>query len=516
VQKILNRTQIRAYDSLAADMCGIPGLILMENAGAGAARIINDIAKELQTRQQKFCIVCGTGNNGGDGFVVARHLAARDDIGSDAVVVWVIGSPEDITGDALANFTALARCGLTAQIWSDQLHVDFHRDVSESSVIVDALYGTGLNRDLDTVRQKVLLEINNATAKRVALDIASGLDADTGHVYAAACRADHTITFAYPKPGIFTPTGHVHSGILHHVSLGFPDALILEQTGWAADIMSEKYVKSVLRPRRATDHKFSAGNVLVVAGSQGTSGAALLCGLAALRSGAGVVTVNSWPETVFDPQDKYAELMFSILARTAISESLTAQLHKKTAVAIGPGFGLDSDAAAALEAILRQATCTVVVDADAITLAAAQPEWVRRRDAGTIMTPHAGEMGRLLGISAQGVEDDRFGAVRRTAEKFQAVTVLKGAHSIIASPDGRTCVSATPNPVLATAGSGDVLTGVITALAAQLPPFEAACAGVYLHAAAADAWCKVTASDRGLLAHEIAEQIPLVIGKMVF
>lgn len=502
---VLSRDQIRYYDRLATDVGKIPGLLLMENAGRAATDIIMTLAPlGSDNHPANIAIICGTGNNGGDGFVVARHLKAR----GFEPAVYIIGDPMNIRNDARIYFDAMLAGGIACKETAD-----LAAELESVHLIVDALFGTGLSRDIDGAEARVVDIINQSSALRVSLDIPSGLDADTGAVLGRAVKADHTATFAYPKPGIYTPQGRIHCGQVHTVNLGVPDAHVLEKTGITARLVSAESIHHSFHPREATTHKYKAGNILVVAGSRGKTGAAKLVAEATLRAGAGLATICTWPEAMPAFEKELKEIMLVPLDTAAMEASLGNAMARRSAIVIGPGLGTTSEAGHVLDFTLRHARCPVVIDADAITLAAGSLESFKETGAEKILTPHAGELGRLLGINPAEVETNRFTAVSRAAHLTGAIIVLKGAHTIIATPRGELYICREANPVLATAGSGDVLAGIIGAFSAGMNPVDAACAGVYVHAAAGNLWTERNHSDRGMLAGDLAGLIPGIIGK---
>ncbi len=507
---LLNRTQMRAYDRLATELCKIPSLLLMENAGRGAADILAGLIALSGISEPRIAVVCGTGNNGGDGFVVARHFSY-----SAHLKVYVAGDTGSIAGDARVNFDALPGCGISPIAVGTGSISQFTQEIQNADFIVDGLFGTGLSRNIEGVEAQIIDAINAAKAIRIALDLPSGLDADHGIVLGSAIRAHHTVTFAHPKPGLFTPQGKNHTGDLHCVKIGVPDAKLLAETGFAAELIAAELFLPYLKPRDAATYKHRAGDILIVAGSRGKTGAAKLVAEATLRTGAGLATICTWTNALPALEKEVKELMLAELKPDAIQTSLATALAKRSAVVIGPGFGLDESALIAVSYVLRNANVPLVIDADALTLCAQNLTDLKSSAATKILTPHTGELARMLGITSAEIEADRFAAVRRGAEITDAIVVLKGAHTLIATPEGRMFVSAEANPVLATAGSGDVLAGIIGACAAQMPPLEAAAAGVFIHAAAANLWSTKTQSDRGMLAGDIAALIPEILGQLL-
>jgi ADP-dependent NAD(P)H-hydrate dehydratase / NAD(P)H-hydrate epimerase len=504
---ILSRAQMRAYDRYAIETCHVPGVVLMENAGRGAA----DVAVRLLPgglNGARVVVVCGAGNNGGDGFVVARHLWSR---GAD-VSVFLAGSPERVFGDARINHDAYLDLGGQVTVVKKEL-AELEAALGLADLVVDALFGTGLDREIGPHMAEIIAAINRAPGRRLALDIPSGLDADSGAPLGACVEAHDTVCFGHLKVGLLTPQGARFAGRVHVCDLGVPD-VILGKVGHVAEVVERSAVARFLSAREADAHKFSVGAVLVCAGSAGKSGAALLSARGAFRAGAGVVTIATWPEALSAVDARMPEVMAIGLDRASPTAKLDALLDRRRAVVIGPGFGLDEAARKLVDRVLDNFAGPIVVDADAITLFRDKPQRFKKASGSLVLTPHAGEMGRLLGISAEEVERDRFGAVRKLVDASGAVVVLKGARTIIAAPDGRMAVNTTGNPVLATAGSGDVLAGMIGALACSITPFEAAMAGVFVHGFVGDE-LRARVGDRGVFASEIADEVPRVIEGML-
>jgi len=499
---ILSREQMRSYDALAINECAVPGVILMENAGRGAAEIIAN-----RTDGGPVAILCGRGNNGGDGFVVARHLLAR----GIAAEVYVVGESAGVGGDASINLHALIGLGGKVTFVTDDIE-PIREALLGAALCVDGLFGTGLSRPIEGRWLEVIAAINNAACPCVALDIPSGIDADTGAVLGDAVSAELTVTFGHLKAGLCQGPGSCRAGEVVVTGLGLPDASILEKVGYLASVIEPSAVAAALGRRANDAHKYRNGSVLVLAGSAGKVGAAQLTARAVLRSGAGIATIGSWPDAIATIEGGVTEVMTARIEPDAIATGLERALDRRAAVAIGPGLGLDERARELCEQVVLHFGGPAVVDADAISCFAARAEALREAAGPRVLTPHAGELGRLLGISSVEVEQHRFEAARRASEVTGATVLLKGPNTVIASNLGATIdVCAFSNPLLATAGSGDVLTGVIAALLCHAGAREAACAGAYLHALAADIWRDEVGADRGMLAGEIAEAIPQAI-----
>ena len=504
MQDVLSREQVRALDAYAMTSAAVPGVVLMENAGRGAADIVE---RRLESRPGPVCIVCGAGNNGGDGFVVARQLLSR---GRD-VRVFFAADRQSLTGDALVNHDAFAGVGGVVWPLADGDFGVLDAALSEAAIVVDALLGTGLSRDVAGLYRDVIERVNGAPGLRIALDVPSGLDANTGQALGACVRADETITFAATKLGLVTSAGAALAGAVTVKDIGVPRSLV-RAVGASARIAEKGDIASYVKRRGLAAHKGTAGRLVAVAGSAGKTGAALLVARGALRAGAGTVTIATFPAAADALDHRVLEEMTARIDPAAVETSLDALLRGADAVVLGPGLGLDAEARRVVEHVVLTHGGTVVVDADALTHLAGKLGAVRNARGARILTPHPGEMARLLGVTAGDVERDRFAAVKRAAEASGAVVLLKGARTLIAKEGELPVVNPTGGPALATAGSGDVLGGVIAALSVAAPgPFEAACAGAYVHGRAEESWSEGAARDRGLLAHEIADQVPGVL-----
>ncbi len=459
----------------------------------------------------RVVVVCGTGNNGGDGFVVARHLLAR---GAEVVVI-LAGASERVTGDARIMHDAFIDLGgLAIELPRGSLLDPLTTELAQADYVVDALFGTGLDRPIQGHLVDVITSMNSARGRVVALDVPSGLDADSGAPLGIAVHASETVTFCHLKVGLLTPEGARLAGNVHVVDLGVPDARILEAVGHAAEVIDREAIGRALVPREANVHKHAAGNVLVVAGSEGKLGAAALAARSALRGGAGLVTICTWERAAKALASHATEVMTVEIDRAHIAASLDAALEGRHVVAIGPGFGLDADARTAVDHVVLGWDGVKIVDADAITHFSGRPEALAKAKGKLVLTPHPGELGRLLGQKGSEIERDRFGAVRRAVDITKAIIVLKGARTLIATPSGDLFISMAGNTVLATAGSGDVLTGLTAALACVMPTDWAASAGVLLHGLAADRWRETTGSDRGMLAGELSGHFPELIAEL--
>lgn len=496
---------MRGIDRWAIEERGVAGLDLMERAGAGVARTVERIVPG-----GPVAVVCGKGNNGGDGLVVARLLR---DAGREAAVVCV-APPEEFSGDARTNLERLEgeeplRLGAAEE---SDLGRPGASAIERAAVIVDALLGTGFKGEPHGVVAEAIDAVNAAEGPVVSVDVPSGVDASTGVVSGRAVRAAATVTFHAAKPGLWIRPGKACAGAVETIDIGIPRGAPTE----AMIGLIESSVLDALPRRGASSTKFSSGHVLVVGGSRGLTGAPRMTAHASMRAGAGYVTVCA-PASLqaILASGGPPEMMTRGLADddgrlTAEGvEGVLELLERGGALAVGPGLGRSDGAFSLARTLARQATVGLVLDADGLNAHAGHLEELAGRDAPTVLTPHAGELGRLLDLDSSEIERERLRHARSAAELAGAVVVLKGDDTLIADPTGRVAVSPGESPALATAGSGDVLTGVLAALLAQgLDAFEAAAAGVSLHTAAGREAARRQGAAEGVVASDVIAALP--------
>ncbi len=458
--------------------CGIPGYTLMTRAGEAAFKVL----KRHWPQASRIAVVCGGGNNAGDGYVVAR-LAHQQGL---PVTAWTLSDPRLLRGDAATAFQEAQQAGVSVR-W-------FNADeLQDASVIVDALVGTGLNGTVSDELRQAIEAINDHPAPVLALDIPSGLHADTGRVLGAAIYAHVTVTFIALKQGLMTGQGRGHSGHLEFAGLDVPEEIYRTVTP-SSHRYTGQDLPNLLPPRRRTAHKRDYGHVLVVGGDHGMSGAVRMAAEAAGRSGAGLVSVATRPEHAAWHTVARPEVMFHGVHHLTDLEPL---IRRATVVAVGPGLGRSEWSHDCMATVLSSGH-RLVVDADGLNLLSEQP----RRHADWILTPHPGEAARLLETTVDDIEADRFSAVQAIVERFGGIAVLKGAGTLISDGAG-VWVCDGGNPGMASGGMGDVLTGVIAGLLAQgLTPLDAARAGTYIHAIAGDEAARA-GGERGLLATDL-------------
>ncbi len=508
---LLDRDEARAVDVAAVRQFSLSSAVLMENAGRGATE---RIAQRYRDRLARVVLVGGVGQNGGDAWVVARHLHLL----GVSPRAFLVGDEAKVRGDAATNWHALRAMDPDAGVVCSAGPNDSLGDaLSEATLIVDGLFGTGLDRPITGGYAEVVHALNASPAPCVALDLPSGVNADTGQELGVAVYADATVTFAGIKRGLVQFPGAARAGETTVASIGVPvlasDACLLEPSDLARWIS----------PRPADAHKGRAGHIAIVAGSPGRTGAAWLAGRGAMRAGAGLVTLVTGSEAQRALDQKVIEMM--TMAVDSPERAFDAVADKR-AVVVGPGIGLDASGRELSLALSKDCPVPAVLDADALTAIADEGvEQLASAVAPRVLTPHPGEAARLLGCSTSDVQADRHRAARELSERANQVVVLKGAGTVIAAPSpvrlpgapwacrGWVCGSA--NPALAAAGTGDVLAGIMGALLGPLDTAEAACCAVMLHTlAGARASQDHASADRGIFASEVADAIPQVIARV--
>ena len=509
--KVVSGQVMQLMDQRAMREFDIPGLTLMENAGSCCADAISEAFGPGEGR--RALVVAGKGNNGGDGYVIARLLRER---GWDAWVL-LLAHPSEISGDAASNLARLDKGCLILPPVGAPLPAEVFRG---ATLIIDALLGTGVKSEVTGAFREAIELINGSGLPVVAVDIPSGLDAGSGRVLGAAVRADLTVSFALAKIGNILYPGAELCGRLLVADIGMPPAVVAEAPGFEfVDLAS---ARRMFRPRGVLAHKGSAGHALVIAGSTGKSGAAAMAANSALRAGAGLVTLAVPASLNATLELKTTEVMTlpvgpgraGYLQAGALEELLEAARHRDV-VALGPGLGRAPSTAYLVHSLVPSLPGPLVLDADALNAVAAAPEllWTRRGRV-TLLTPHPGEMARLAGCSIPEVEADRVGTARRFATHFQVHLILKGARSIIAAPDGSIAINGSGNPGMASGGMGDVLTGVVASLLGQgYPPFDACLLGAFVHGLAADLLLG-RQGTQGMSATDVQEMLPEALRRL--
>ncbi len=511
---LVSAARMRELDRYTIETLGVAGEVLMESAGRAVLDLVLESGRDaLSAPDAEVVVVCGAGNNGGDGLVVARHLAL---LGIPARTL-LLGDPERLEGDAAINCRRARAVGCAVEsAWP------LVRPFPQRGIVVDALFGTGLSRPIQGAAADLIEHINalreSSELRVVAVDLPSGLDADTGQIMGHAIAADATVTVNAPKIGLALEPGRRLAGEVTVARIGIADSLPGESAGDDADsvrLWSARAAAENLPERLAAGHKGSFGHVLVVGGSRGMSGAAVLAATAAVRSGAGLVTAGC-PASLNDVLEaQCAEVMTAPLPETAdyalaeaALEPILALARERDVVAVGPGVGRSPETRALLHALAERVEVPLVIDADGLNAFEGSPEMLRTRPSATVLTPHPGEAARLLQSGSGEINRDRVGAARELAAITGAVVLLKGAGTVAASPEGRAILNGTGGPTLATGGSGDVLTGLVAALLAQgVEALEAAALAAYVHGLAGDRIAR-RRGEAGLMARELAEELP--------
>jgi NAD(P)H-hydrate epimerase len=517
VIRLATAEEMRRADRRATERFGVPSLLLMENAGRGAADVIERAFGPARGR--RVAVVCGKGNNGGDGFVVARHLAARGAL----VRVWLVGRGADIRGDAAVNLDAVRRSGLPlAEVGGGAGSADgeaLRQGLREADLAVDALLGTGVSGPATGPVAEAIAIMNEAGRPVCALDLPSGLSADHGRLLGPVVRATLTVTFGLPKLGLYLHPGAGYVGRIELCDLGVPRAWLEE--GVTVGLPEPGDVAALLPVRLAESHKGHYGRLLIVAGSIGKTGAAVLACRGALRAGTGLVTCalpgTQQPIVAAQVGEAMTEPLAETRAQSLSTKAVDGVLElaaRMDALAIGPGVGLEGETQEAVRRLVLTVERPAVIDADGLTAFVGHLDHLRRAPAPRLLTPHPGEAGRLLGCTAADIQADRLGSARRLVDASGAWVALKGAGTIVMGPDGAPTLNATGNPGMATGGTGDVLTGISGGFLAQgLAPGDALRAAVYVHGLAGDLAAAARGSA-GLIAGDVADAVPAALRQL--
>lgn len=506
--KIVTAEQMKQIDRSAIDQRNIPSLRLMEHAGKAVATAI---VKDFPAAKQ-IAILVGKGNNGGDALVIARILHQK----RKKVAVYLTAKPAEMSPDAKSNlnkYLRLRRAPKPIEIAKDTLH-NLPQILANFHLIVDGLLGTGTKGKVAGVLADIIFLLNDARKPIVAIDIPSGLNADTGEPLGISIRAALTVTLGLPKPGLVTYPGAEYTGKLIIADIGLPQDLITDEKiklNW----VTSSEMKSILPIRKPDTHKNNFGHILVLAGSVGFTGAATLTSLAALRAGAGLVTLGI-PKSLNDiMESKLTEVMKLPLPETEQrSLALDAEppildfAKKATVLAIGPGLSLNEETKQLVREIVTQSTLPMVIDADGITAISEDLSVLQQAKAPIILTPHPGEMARLLHSISKMIQSNRIELARKFAQDYNVILVLKGARTVVADPTGQVYINPTGNAGMASAGVGDVLTGLIAGFLGQrISPINSALLGVYLHGLAGDLAAEQL-TQYSLIASDILAYLP--------
>lgn len=513
--RLVKASEMQEMDRMTIRELGIPGVVLMENAARGATKIFLDHFDHDEG--EDVVVLCGRGNNGGDGYVMARYL---HEAGLN-VKVFVLSDLGKISGDALINLEIIQRMNLEIkEVPGPEAWEACRQAITECDYIIDGILGIGLNSPVRGFYRQIIEEANASEKPIMAIDIPSGLHADTGQIMGVAIKAALTVTFGFPKPGqvVFPGAGLV--GRLAGVDIGIPE-MVSNRIPARCHMIEPRDFRPLLNAEKLDIHKGNRGHLLILAGSTGKTGAATLTALGALRAGAGLVTVGV-PESL-NPifENKLTEAMTVPLPETpegSLSLGAEKEIEKlwdgKTALAIGPGLSANKETVNLVRQIVKRCPLPMVIDADGLNALSGEMEALGQCKERAILTPHPGEMGRLTGLDTSSIQSNRIGTAAQFVTEHGCYLVLKGARTIIADPDGKTYVNPTGNPALSSGGSGDVLTGLIGGfLARKWPVVKAALAGVYLHGLAAD-FLAEEMGQAGILAGELLSVLPGLMGAL--
>ncbi|CAB1071487.1 carbohydrate kinase [Alkalispirochaeta odontotermitis] len=513
---LVTANEMQAMDRQTIEDFGVPGMVLMENAGRGATRFLLEQFPDIGN--SKVGVIAGRGNNGGDGFVIARYLKQK----GIQVQVLLLAESSRVRGDALANLKLLNSLQVpVVEIPDEASFSDFKSQMQDLDIWIDAILGTGLNSDVTGYFKTIIDFINGYEKPVFAVDMPSGLNSDNGQPCGTCIRAAATATFAYAKTGHMVLPGTEYTGKLKVIDIGIPPH-IAAAVGPRHFLITADLIRPQLIVRPQGAHKGSTGHLLVIAGSTGKTGAATMTSMAALRTGAGLVTLGAAESLNPALEGQLMEAMTvplpecdsGILGESAFS-AVQQELTGKRCLAIGPGLGQADDTQKLIRKIIRHSEVPVVVDADGLNNMAGAVKDFKHAKAPIILTPHPGEMARLMDTAVSEIQRNRIECSRQFAVRHNVNVVLKGAATIVAHPDGKVYINPTGNAGMASGGMGDVLTGMIAGLIVQGMSPQAACrAGVYLHGAAADSLAE-TIGPYGYLAGEVMNSIPGEIKKVL-
>lgn len=510
--KIPTVMQMQSIDRNASREYEIPGIVLMENAGLKIVEVIKEVLPSLSGK--RVIILAGKGNNGGDGFVVARHLHNN---GAKAVTFF-LGAPEQLPEEALCNYRILNK--IKAQVWqlNNEKNIEkLQLALLKADLVVDALYGSGFKGLVAGFEAEVIKTVNESKVPVISVDIPSGVEADTGLVIGQAIKAKYTVTFALPKLGLLLEPGSTYAGQLTISDISIPADLLVD-ADMKTNLLTDKLVQTFIKPRPREVFKGSFGYLLAIGGSIGMSGAIIMTAQAALKSGAGIVTA-AVPESILNivagatPEVMTIPLPQTMAAQisTAAVPQLINYMHKATVCTIGPGMGRYPEARDIVSLILKESDLPVVIDADGLIALKDDISMLTNRSAPVVLTPHPGEFAQLTTLTVEEVQENRIEVAREFAQKWDVILVLKGNKTIVALPDGEVFVNLTGNPGMATAGSGDVLAGIIGGFIAQgLEAANAALVGVYIHGLTGDR-AVLDQGQRGMVAGDLIKYLPGVI-----
>lgn len=512
--KVVTPKQMNQIDKICIDHFGIPGVVLMENA---ALIVVEEIITFLgNVSGKRVLVIAGKGNNGGDAFAVSRHLYNKGAL----VSLFITASKNDITGDGAINLSIAEKSGIEPiEVVKEQSIDKIKTEMEKADLIVDGMLGTGLKGEITGILAEIIRLVNCSGVPVFSIDIPSGINGETGKVMGTCIKATRTISFGLPKVGLLVHPGCEFTGQLIIADIGIPQKAI-NSINIKLNTIQDSYVSQVLPVRLPDTHKGSYGKIFIIGGSLGMTGAGYLAAAGALRVGGGLVCLGipstlvckSYPGILEVISIPLEDRKSGYLSKDSISVIL-GQMKTMTVTAIGPGLSTREDVHEVVFSVIENSDIPLIIDADGLNVLACDIDVLKKLRVPAVITPHPGEMARLAGISIREVQNNRIEIAQEFASNWKVITVLKGAKTIVALPGGEIYINPTGNSGMATAGSGDVLTGVISGLIGQgMRPEEAAISGVYLHGLAGDRVAEVK-GVYGLNARDIVEELPYTIKK---
>ncbi|NLY18346.1 MAG: NAD(P)H-hydrate dehydratase [Clostridiaceae bacterium] len=512
--KLATPNEMKILDQLAIDIYKIPGILLMENAA------LNIVSKAMEMLAAAPCggktvVVAGKGNNGGDAYATARHLIQK---GYRVVVISLVERSR-ITGDAEKFLKILESIGASVIYAADEADIPKIKNLLyNSALIIDGIFGTGFYGSVTGIFKSVIEHINKSRAKVLSIDIPSGVNGETGQTGGIAVKADETVTFTLPKPGLFQYPGRIHAGNVTVADIGIPVAAI-KQLKPDAELVDKAFFSEHIPERIADGHKNTFGRILAITGSKGMTGAGILTAKAAFKTGSGMVFL-AVPDSLSSIYGMAIPEAITIPLKDTdgfiTGENLNVLLEKSElmdTIVIGPGLSSNKQAILWVKTFVTNCKKPMVIDADALNIMAEEPDLLKTRSAATVITPHPGEFARLTGLSADEIRADRIGLALEFSRRWNVTVVLKGAGTVSATPTGEYYINSTGNPVLSVAGSGDVLAGIIGSLMGQGVKHDIASAlGVYIHGMCGDILAAGCNRQAGFTAGEICDKIPFAMG----
>lgn len=512
--KLATPNEMKKLDRLAMEIYKIPGILLMENA---ALSIVSKAIEMLEStsRGSKTVVIAGKGNNGGDAYAAARHLIQK----RYPVIIISLVERSMVTGDAESYLKILESIDAHVIYATDEAYLtEIETLLNDSALIIDGIFGTGFYGSVTGLFKSIIQLINKSRAMVLSIDIPSGVNGETGQTGGIAVRADETVTFSLPKPGLYQYPGAFYAGKVTVADIGIPNDAI-NQLKLDAELTDEAFLLEHIPERAADGYKNTFGKILVITGSKGMTGAGTLAAKAAFKTGSGMVylAVPGSLSSIYGitiPEAITIPLMDMDGFITNDNPDFLLEISESMdSIVIGPGLSSKKQVASWVKAFIERCSKPMVIDADALNIVADEPELLKTRKAATVITPHPGEFSRLTGLSADEIRSDRINLALEYSRKWNVTVVLKGAGTVIATPQGKYYINATGNPVLSVAGSGDVLAGIIGSLIGQGVRHDvAAASGVYIHGRCGDILADRCNRQAGFTAGEICEEIPFAVG----